>query len=253
MIDDDLIPVLASLVMEAEPLESYVDERNLVSRDVVLKSVEEGEDPILQYMIANGREPIHSSYLVEDSYVLCNDSAVYVGRFPMETPGEELLKVAGLCSRGFSGAFHTHPIAVHIPTPYDIVDAMQLGQRFECVGVRFSRRCGRILCIAPRSFCSWREIADVLSTKFFDFMLRTVSRYLVVIDDDDSMYFLPHPEGREVLMLEDRFVEMVRGLADVAIVKVSGSEYEVEVYREGVARGGEGICAAWGPRAHAGA
>ena len=231
MMEDDLIPVLASLVLEAEPIENYVNERNLVSRDVVLRSVEEGEEPVLEYMVVNGREPIHSSYLVEDSYVLCgNSTPVYVGRFPMETPGEELLKVVESCDQKFAGAFHTHPIAVHIPTPYDIIDAMQLGQSFECVGVKLDDKRGRILCVIPRKKCLWKSIVDALSTKFFEYMLRTVSKYLVVIDDSDGMYFLPHPTPREFALLENRFIEMMYGLADVVGVKVSGREYEVEMY-----------------------
>ncbi|RLG78138.1 MAG: hypothetical protein DRO12_00255 [Thermoprotei archaeon] len=228
MLDEDLMSVLASIIIDTTPVASYVGRRNLIVRDIVLKSVEEGEEPLLKYMAENNRVPLHSSYLTEESYAMCSKSAVYVGTYPMEVPAEEIVKMPRFC-REFLGAFHTHPVPIHIPTPYDVIDAYQLKQKVECVGINLDGESARILCLSPHAHQGWLKVAEILSEEFFDYMVSRVSQYLVVMNDLQEIYFLPSPTYEELIALEEYFVRLTKDLADIAIVAVNGNSYTVKM------------------------
>ncbi len=226
----DMSSVIASAAFTAPSLS--MDERYLplVDRALAYKIVNSYIDEALELVNDVGIKPIPMDKLAEDSYLMCGESLIYIGRFyGGSVPPLALAKTMEVCyTRKAVASLHTHPIPLHIPTPDDIVSSKQLGIETECVLSKVGRDRARALCVKPMT--TWDSViraSEIVLSKLTD----SISKYIVV-GEDDYLFLLPFPTPIEAENLEKLFIGDLRGRAEILVIDIDldSQEYAEKLY-----------------------
>jgi proteasome lid subunit RPN8/RPN11 len=215
-----------ALLLSVAYLAPYVNANSItmLAKDEVFKLVEMYDDEALRYVKINNMKTVPLESILEEAYVLCNETLINVGLYEGGyIPSESLLKYRSICNRMVG--LHTHPIPLPIPTPEDLISMKQIGYNIECVLSRIDESKAKMICIEPLD-----DFRNVLNSMliFSKVIYSLVDRYIVV-EDELGVQFLPYPTNKSLQRIEEELVSLMKRKCRLNIVSLDMKKNEYDV------------------------
>lgn len=209
-------------------LAPYIDVKDVTTLPTkeVFKLVEMYNDEVVEYVKKNGIKTVLPGDLLEEAYVLCNDTLVYIGVFEGGyIPSEHLAKYRTVCDR--MAMLHTHPIPLPIPTPEDLVSMVQIGYNIECVLSRVNSTRAKMVCIELAE-----DIDNVLNSMFvFAKKVYSLVDKYIIVEDELGIQFIPYPSNESLKKIEKELASSIgrKCRLSIASLDMNKKEYSVKI------------------------